>query len=359
MAQRKVSRSVTLSDVAQVAGVATMTVSRFLNHHPNISEKTGKKIRSAIKQLGYSPNLAARMLKGQPSNTIGLIVPSLSDCFFAEVAHNVQNAARDRGLLVWVAASNSDQANDIALIEQMKQHSVDGILLIPSPGKLPFDWKSGLPPIVMLDRPVYGSGCDSVIVDNRRASAEAVEHLIAHGYKQIAYISCNPADVYTNRERAAGYKDAMQAGHLRPTIGADKRTAAEIREFLMHSFARSRSLDAIFAANNVATVHTLEALSTMGLSVPNDVALVGFDDFALAPLVRPSLSVVRQPAADLGRRAASVLFDRMDHQEQTQPITLALQTTFIARDSCGCGASYRKNKNIHLQQTLLLAPARQ
>jgi LacI family transcriptional regulator len=328
-------KNVTLMDVARAADVAPMTVSRFLNRHPNISEKTARKVSAAIKRLGYSPNLAARMLMGQPSNAIGLIVPNLGDPFFAVLAHNIQEAARDRGLLVWVASSNSDQATEFTVLRQMRQHRVDGILLIPSPGELPFERGEG-PPIVMLDRPIANSGCDVVVVENRRSSMEAVQHLVSHGHRRITCISSDGAELYTTRERIAGYEDAMRSHRLKPYIVTECQTIDEVRAYLQAALAGPRPPQAVFSTNNVTTTHVMEAIFELNLVIPEDLALIGFDDFELASMLRPSLTVVRQPSADLGRQAARMLFDRMFSDKSVSAVNISLPPTLILRASCGC-----------------------
>jgi len=343
MASRQLgSKSATLVDVAHEAGVAPMTVSRYLNGHPNIKEKTALKVSSAIKRLNYSPNLAARMLMGQPSNAIGLIVPNLGDSFFGEIAHNIQEIARERGMLVWVAASNSDRATEISIIEQMKQHRVDGILLIPTPGLTPpttrhsFDYIKNQPPIVALDRPLANHHVDTVLVENRRASAMAVEHLIGHGHKHIVCISVDSPELYTIHERISGYEDAMRQHRLPLEIATSKHTVDDIKDFLRASFHTTRSLTAIFTTNNVTTLYVMEALSELNIAVPLKIALVGFDDSEFAAAMHPSLTVIRQPMADLGRQSARILFDRIASRDTVRAAIVALPAMLIVRESCGC-----------------------
>jgi LacI family transcriptional regulator len=339
--KRTAPKGVTLADVAREAGVAPMTVSRYLNNHPNISDKTGRKVAAAIKRLNYSPNLAARMLMGQPSNAIGLIVPNLGDPFFAEVAHNIQEVARERRMLVWVAASNSEKATEISLIEQMKQHRVDGILLIPTSGSYDFDFSSGNPPIVALDRPLPGNHVDAVLVENRRSSAEAVEHLIGHGYRRIICISVDLPELYTIHERISGYEDAMRRNRLRVEVAVSKSTVDEIKSFLLAALEKGQRIEAIFTTNNVTTIHVMEALYELGLTVPTDIALAGFDDFEFAALTHPSLTVVRQPTGDLGRQAARLLFERISSSEAVHTVSIALPASLIVRESCGCKPTRR------------------
>lgn len=328
-------KSSTLIDVAREAGVAPMTVSRFLNQHPNVSAKTAKKIGLAVKKLGYTPNLAARMLTGQSSKAIGLIVPNLADTFFAQVAHSVQDAARAGGLLVWVAASNSDQETEFSLMRQMKQHRVDGILLIPSPGELAFERVAGDAPVVMLDRPIKGSNCDAVLVDNRGASSEAVEHLLAHGHQRILCIG-DDRNLFTTAERITGYEDSMRTHGLIGRVILMVGTVDDFSTMLRPIFNAPDAPQAIFTTNNVTSIHVMEALEELGLDIPRDVALIGFDDFELATLTRPSLSAVRQPGADIGRRGARLLLERILAPEDVEAITITLPTTLIQRESCGC-----------------------
>src|ERR1035438_3697810 len=152
----------TLAEVAKAAGVATMTVSRYLNSHPNVTDKTARKVKAAIDTLGYKPNIAARMLMGQPSRVIGLIIPNLANPFFSEIAQSVQQRAHANGYLVWIAASNDSPEMDLELIEQMRDHHVDGILLTASPRTKLRPELLGELPTVALDRPIAGLRTDLI-----------------------------------------------------------------------------------------------------------------------------------------------------------------------------------------------------
>jgi LacI family transcriptional regulator len=327
---------VTLGDVAKAAGVAPMTVSRYLNNHPNVTEATSRKVAIAIKRLGYSPNVAARMLMGQPSETIGLIVPTLADAFFAEVAHNVQLSARQVGKLVWVASSDSDVAIERALILQMKQHQVDGVLLVPAAKESSDDLQLGDLPVVALDRPFKLQSC-AVVADNRGGAAALVEHLIMHRYRQILCLSTDLPSIYTIGERIAGYEDVMRRHHLKPLSLFASQGQHQFREAVRKALRSTRPPRAIFCTNNVTTIQLLEVLLADGVRIPEEVAVAGFDDFELAPYMRPGVTVVRQPAAELGREAAKALFTRI--QDKNLPGSnrkISLPTSLIIRESCGC-----------------------
>src|SRR6201992_3792884 len=177
----------TLEDVARVAGVGPMTVSRTINGHPYVAEETAKKVRAAIRRLSYRPNHAARMLTGQLSRSIGLIVPDIADTFFSVVSHAVQETARASGYLVWLAASDEDPSIEAAQVEMLTHHPVNGTLLVPCKSRNGYlkTLVSGPTPIVTIDRPIEIATTDSIGVENRRGARLAVEHLIQHGYRTI------------------------------------------------------------------------------------------------------------------------------------------------------------------------------
>jgi len=168
-----------------------MTVSRTINGHPYVSEATAKKVRAAIRKLDYRPNHAARMLTGQLSRSIGLIVPDIADTFFSVVIHAVQETARERGYLVWLAASDGDPTLEAAQVEMMMHQPVDGILLVPVVAQENYlkTLAAGPLPIVTIDRPIEIATTDSVGVENKAGAMMAVEHLIQHGHKRIIALS--------------------------------------------------------------------------------------------------------------------------------------------------------------------------
>lgn len=312
-----------------------MTVSRFLNGHPNVSAKTARKVSHAIKELGYTPNPAARMLMGQPSNTIGLILPSLSDPFHARLAHHVQQVASEQDVMLWVAASNMEAAVEASVVQQMKRHHVDGILILPTPDAAVTIFKGG-PPVVMLDRPLSGALSDAVMVENRHSSMQAVTHLLDHGYRNVLAISAHNAGLHTIEERLGGYRDAMARKGLAPQVVMGVRSANDAAQALRQQTARGPRLEAVFTTNNVATVHVIEAAIELGLTMPEDLALLGFDDFDFARSLRPAISVVRQPIEDIARQAVQLLFRRINAAEGSAAVRILLPPAIVLRGSCGC-----------------------
>ena len=334
-------KNITLADVAKAAGVATMTVSRYLNGHPNITEKTGRKVKAAIDALGYRPNQAARMLMGQPSRVIGLILPNLANPFFSSIAHSVQQTAHARGYLVWIAATNDEPEMDLQLIERMRDHHVDGILLTASFHTTLRPQDLGGVPLIALERPVSvssrvaGFQVDFVKIEDRTAAREAVEHLISHGYRRIACFGLD-SKIYSIEERLLGYQEAMRAHNLTPLPYVqceDKQSAIRVIRKAMSTRAPVQS---IFPANGAATILALEALDELHYSVPDQVALFSFGDIPLAHLFRPPISAVRQPTELLGEIATRHLLDLIASRSGTSGICIRIPASLILRESCGC-----------------------
>lgn len=327
----------TLEDVARTAGVGAMTVSRTINGHPYVSEETAKRVRAAIRQLGYRPNQAARMLTGQLSRSIGLIVPDLADPFFSVVSHAVQETARESGHLVWLAASNDDPAIEAAQVEQMTHHPVDGILLVPvdSKDKRLKTIAAGPTPVVTIDRPIEVATTDSVGVDNRAGARMAVEHLIGHGYKRIVCVATN-THLFTIKERLIGYEECMRESKLPRPKSLRLPSQADAKPALKELFESRKWPDALFSANNASTIWVIEALREMGIEIGKDVAVVGFDDVDFYALITPPITAIRQPAAELGHMSTRLLLKRIKGEFKASSIRTVLPVSLVIRESCGC-----------------------
>jgi LacI family transcriptional regulator len=335
----------TLEDVARAAGVGPMTVSRTINGHPYVAEETAKKVRAAIRRLGYRPNHAARILTGQLSRSIGLIVPDIADSFFSIVSHAVQETARANGYLVWLAASDEDPTIEAAQVEMMTHHPVDGILLVPADSRNSYlkVLASGTTPIVTIDRPIEIATTDSVGVENRRGARMAVEHLIQHGYKKITCVAAN-SHLLTIKERITGYKESMRRAKLPCPKELRLPNPTSVKSALSDLFGSRNRPDALFTANNASTIWVIEALQELKIKIGKDVALVGFDDVFFFTLITPPITAVRQPAAELGSMAARLLLQRINGEFKASSVRTVLPVTLTLRESCGC----KKRDDPHL-----------
>ena len=323
-----------------------MTVSRTINGHPYVAEETAKKVQAAIRRLGYRPNHAARILSGKHSRSIGLIVPDIADTFFSIISHAVQETARASGYLVWLAASNEDPSVEAAQAEIMIHHPVDGILLVPADSRNNYlkTLASGTTPIVTIDRPIEIATTDSVGVENRIGAQLAVKHLIQHGYKKITCVAVN-AHLLTIKERMAGYRESMRHAKLscpKELRLPDPSSAKAALSNLYHSPNRP---DALFTANNAATIWVIEALQELGIKIGEDIAVAGFDDVDFFTLINPPITAVRQPAAELGSMAARLLLQRIKGELEPSSLRMTLPVVLTIRDSCGC----RKKEVTHSQ----------
>lgn len=334
--------SPTLVDVALEAGVSLKTASRVLNRSPQVTPKKEAAVRAAMAKLSYRPNEMARGLKARRSSVIGLVVPNLADPFAASSLKAIQDVARAHGYAVILASSEGEEALEREEVGILLQRQVDGLILAPAVGRMK-SLKSIIPdnfPVVTFDQPMSGSTWDCVTVTNRNAAREATEHLLGHRYSRILATGARPY-LYTCSERIAGYRDAMSQAKLKEDTLLVDHESNLTTEVLEKALRGPKPPQAIFTLNWVTTMLTLRALRTLGKRLVADVALISFDDFELADMLSPSLTVVSQPSRDLGHHAAELLFKRMQGGDKQRRQLVTLTTQFHIRASCGC-----REKNI-------------
>ncbi len=327
-----------MQDVAKLAGVATMTVSRVLNNSAPVNQETRQKVDQAIKTLNYRPNPFARSLRREKSNSIGIIVPNFYDPFFANCAHAISLVAKKHHYSVSVATSEEDSKIEFAEASLMASNRVDGLAVIPAAlGKSRLNRAEfRTTQIVTLDRPIQGLRFNSVLVENQQGSAAAVKHLMGHGFKKIVYLGLSER-LYTINARYQGYRTALLQAGLAPdpyfTCATQEETLSAIRKTL----ASRKTPAAFFMSNNLVMRHALHALALLNLRIPDDVAVIGFDDFEMADIFNPAITVVRQPALELGNVAAELLFSRIHDKNGSQSgQQIVLPVEMIVRQSCGC-----------------------
>ncbi len=330
-------RQVTLHDVARDAGVSIKTVSRVINGEPYVSPSTRARVHEAIERLGYRPNEVARSLKGKRSKMIGLMIADISNPFYAVIAKAVEEEARARGYSVVLCASGEDVEVEREYVELLFRKRLDGLLLVPAANGHEYllrEIAAGLH-VVALDRPIDDPEVDAVLVENQEGAYRATLHLVEHGHKRIGFIGAGK-QLYTLQERLAGYQKALEEHGLQSLVrldAPDPPSAADAMRELLDSPDRPT---AVFCMNNLITIGVLEALEERGLRVPDDMATVGFDDFDLAGLLRPRLTLVRQPVDELGRQGARLLFERLEGLYTAAARRIVLPTKLMVRESCGC-----------------------
>ncbi len=333
-----VHRKPTMSDVARLAGVGTMTVSRVLSGTVRVSAETTQRVQTAVEQLKYRPNELARAFRGQRSRSIGLIIPYLYDPFFANCAQAVTSVAKEHGYSVIITTSAEDPDTEFAEAEHMLERHVDGMVVIPSRFRQTRLTRSlfGKTPVVAFDRPVQDPSLDVVLVQNAAGARRIVEHLIEHGHKRIAYMGLSRS-LFTINARFLGYRRAMQDAGLASDAVFDCTTEDDTRRILKEKMSGKDAPTAILTSNTLVTRYILSAIAHFGIRIPNDVAFAGFDDFDMAEFTAPPLTVVRQPAQEMGRVAARLLFDRIARGETPRTGNrIVLPVEIVLRRSCGC-----------------------
>lgn len=332
-----------LADVARLAKVGNGTVSRALSGGKNVSGEKMKRISTAIEELGYQPNRVARCLKGASSGIVGMIVPSVSDMFFSKCAEAVESVAKEHGALLVLVASHDNDETVLGGFQQLLMHHIDGLILAPSQlkhRKLVETLLASRVPVVGIDRPLSRVGYPSLLCENFEGARMATEHLLGHGYRKIISVQVKP-DLYTMRERLRGYRAALMAGGMKPVEEVIQNRADAVTVLRRHR-ARNGMPVGIFAANNLSARYICEATQVLGVSIPREFAILSFDDFDLADALVPPMSVVQQPAEEMGRAAARLLFQQMPHwarrQSKVRQKSVQLPTRLVIRGSCGCAA---------------------
>lgn len=336
-----VHRKPTMSDVARLAGVGTMTVSRVLSGSASVSTESTQRVLRAVEQLKYRPNELARAFRGQRSRSIGLIIPCLNEPFFATCAHAVTAVAREHGYSVIIATSTEDPETEYAEAERMLERHVDGIVIIPLRFRQSRLSRTlfGKTPVVTFDRPVSDPSLDVVLVQNSAGARRIVAHLIEHGHKHIAFLGLSRS-LFTINARFLGYRRAMHEAGLETDAAFECNTESVTLEVLKKKMESAQPPTALFTSNTKVTRFVLKAVARLGLNVPNDLALAGFDDFDMAESTSPPLTVVRQPANEMGRAATNLLFDRITRGETPHVGNrIVLPVEIVLRNSCGCKQS--------------------
>jgi LacI family transcriptional regulator, galactose operon repressor len=321
-----------MRDVAEKAGVSLKTVSRVINAEAGVAAATAARVGEAITALGFQRNDLARSLRhGLSSSTLGLVIEDVANPFYSAVAQAVETAARERGFLLITASAREDAERERELVNALVGRRVDALLIVPAgPDQRYVDAIRGRTAFVYIDRPPGGFDADTVLLDDAGGAREAVEHLLAHGHRRIACVA-DRTEVYTARERVAGYEAALTAAGiaLDPELirpGSPDATHAEDIVSELLDLPPDRRPTALFTANNRNTIGALHALRGRA----DELALVGFDDFELADLL--GITVMRVDAAELGARAAALAFARLDGDERP-PQRLTIPTRLVQRGS--------------------------
>lgn len=329
--------SVTIKDVAKHANVAVSTASRVINDSGYVSQETREKVEKAVETLGYTPNSIARSLKQKSTFSIGLIVTDIVNPFYAELAQAVERAARERGYSVLLVNTDGSGRLEKEGMDLLIAKQVDGIIWYsPINQKLieELEQKSG-PVVVVITAKSEPIGRHTIHIDDQIGAHEAVDHLIKLGHKRIGYIAEPDAPEFS-QERLNGYKAALAKAKIKldkSLIVRGNFQEGSGRRGMQSLLKLSNPPTAVFAANDLMAIEAIQYIREQGLRVPEDVAVVGFDDIKLAGLYGIDLTTVAQPKYEMGREAAKILISSIQKERASRQ--MLLHPTLVVRKSCG------------------------
>ncbi|PKG22517.1 LacI family DNA-binding transcriptional regulator [Niallia nealsonii] len=330
-------KKVTMADVAQFAGVSKSTVSQYINNrYEYMGEETRIKIKEAIEKLGYQPNYIAKSLKQKRTAMIGIIVADIIHRFSTEVSRSIEDFCYDNDIHAIICNADNNPEKEKKYIDMLQAKQVDGLIIFPT-GQNPALYKKMVDenyPVVFMDRDIKDLDSYFVLAENIQASYEAISHFIQHGHKHIAIVT-QPLTISSRQERIEGYQKAMIEHHL--SVDPDYIISGEIAELKtkLHAlFQLKQPPTALLAGNDLVFLETLSFLQENKLHIPEDVSLIVFDNIPFAHLSNPPITIISQPAFEMGAKAAELLL-RQINKETTIcervyfPCQLIIRTTSI------------------------------
>lgn len=307
--------------------------------HESVNPKLRERVLQAVDELQYRPNRVAQSLRVQKSSTIGLIIPDIQNALFLSLVRAVEDLAYAHELTVILCNTDDNPEKQKSYLEIMRSQQAAGLIIVPTHPRdaaVLSPIRDAGTPVVIVDREIIGFEADTVIVDNLRGTEQAITHLIKLGYERIAILA-GPQNLTPGRERLQGYYNALHEAEIEPIpelvkIGTFKLdNGYALTHQLMDS---SNPPDAIFASNNLMALGCLRALHQLGTRIPEEVALVSFDDMPWAEDLNPPLTVVAQPSYELGHQALELLLNRIKHPDAAYRKVI-LQPQLIIRKSSG------------------------
>ena len=307
---------VTISDVAREAGVSLMTVSRVINDKGEISPATRSHVLDVIERLGYRPSRIAQGLATQRTGTLGLIVPDIANPFFSDIARGAEDRARAAGYHILVCNADESPKRELSVLQSLEEKRVDGLVLCSS--RLPDDaLLTALayhPAVVLINRRLEGAQVGTVVLDDEAGARTATQHLLQSGHRAVGFLA-GPLASYSSRQRSKGYQAALAAAGVPYDPDWVRACSYDVqggRDSARALLTDHPELTALFCYNDLVAIGALRASAGLGRRVPDDLAIVGFDDIPLAALVTPALTTCRIPRHDLGSQAMSLLLDRIE-----------------------------------------------
>ena len=323
----------TIKDIAKKTGLGLATISSYLNGG-NVREYNRVKIEEAIEELHYEVNEVARGLKTNRTKIIGIIIPELNNIFCAEIITEVEDILRGHGYATMVCDCRTDEKREEEAVEFLKKRRVDGVIAMPSgtQGRYFQELIDAGIPVVMLDRKLGDVDCDCVLVDNKAGAKLAVNKLIQAGHRKIAMIT-GPRDVFTAKERMLGYLEALEEAKIEKEESLISYNDYTIKGGILglrSLVAQHPDLTAVFVSNYELTMGVVIEANELGLKIPEQLSVVGFDNVEFARACVPKLSIVSQPTKEIAKEVSGLMLERLEiDYESREGITVTLETDFV------------------------------
>jgi DNA-binding LacI/PurR family transcriptional regulator len=332
-------KSIGLNEVAKKAGVSIATVSRVINDSTKVNSETRLRVQKIIKEMKFHPNRVAKRLrnKNASGNLLGVLIPDIQNPFYVDVLRGIEDVAYENRYALIICNFSQDEKKEKRYINILQSESIDGLIAAPTheQDQHVIELVKGGMPIVCVDRGLSGVDVDVILVENKKGAYNAVDYLAKAGYKRIAHISGIPL-VPTTRQREIGYWEALTANgmaHDKNLIcygDSSYESGVKLCEELLNQTVPP---DAIFTGNNLITLGALETIHRKGLKIPKQIAIIGFDDMYWANSLNPPLTAIRQPAYEIGKRAAEQLILRINDPGRPT-MSMILKTELMIRSSC-------------------------
>ncbi len=341
--KKKTGSNVTLKEVAKALDVSTMTVSRAINNRSNVKTQTRKRILKKASELGYTPNHVAKSLVSSKTYTLGVIIPKISHAFFPEVVRGIEEITFQKNYQILLVNTTEDFDREKKAIETLRSKRVDGILVSSSLVTDDYSFYKQVirtgPPLVFFDRCIEDIGASCISVNDTTAAKQITKHLISHGYSKIAHLS-GPPRVTIGKKRLEGYLKAMKtAKHpVRDEwiveSGFHEGGGYEAMKKLLMLPGEIRPR-AVVSINDPVAFGAIDAIWEQGLSIPHDVAIVGFTNDIRAGMISCPLTTVHQPAYEVGKKAVNKLINTIESDDEPLE-NIEIITSLKIRSSCGC-----------------------
>lgn len=335
-----IKKKTTIKDIAEALGLTPSGVSRALNDHPRISDKTKKEVKKMAKKLNYQPNHLASALRKGKSNLVGVIIPRNNSNFFSSVVEHIEYVLNEKGYNVIIAQSNESYKKECDSIDALLSAQVDGIIASMANETTDLKFYKKIiqkgTPLILFDRGEDDLNVDYICIDDYNSSHKIVEHLVHQGCKRIAHIAgFTKSRIY--RDRAAGYKDAIKKYNL-PTedtlIIESNLRLKDGRRVMQQLLNLDEKPDAVYAAGDYAALGALQVLQEHNIKVPEEMALIGFSDEPFTSFVSPSISTVNQHSEEMGKLAAETFLERVENPNTKSKLNrITLNTELIIRSS--------------------------